>query len=144
LVFDLINKNKIEMNLRIKYLLILLLGFNCLVKASTIEIPQDMISGFRLGKAELISKYFVSNVELTIDSKENIYSSTQAEIILKDFFKKNAPQSFNIIHEGGKAESKYAIGNLKTSQGNYRITILLKQVDGKTFIHQLRIEKDAV
>lgn len=126
------------------YPIILLLTFSLFVRANAIEIPQEVITGFSQGKAELISKYFVTNVELTIDNKENIFSSTQAEIILRDFFKKNVPQSFGIIHEGGKAESKYAIGSLKTSQGSFRITILLKQENNKTYIHQLRIEKDAV
>lgn len=115
-----------------------------MIKANSIDIPQEVIAGFSQGKAELISKYFINNVELTIDNKENIYSNTQAEIILRDFFKKNVPQSFSILHEGGKNESKYAIGNLKTAQGTFRITILLKQENGKTYIHQLRIEKDAV
>jgi hypothetical protein len=132
------------MNYRKIYSLILLLGVSLLLKASAIDIPQEVITGFSQGKAELISKYFGSNVELTIDNKENIYSSTQAEIILRDFFKKNLPLSFSIIHEGGKAESKYVIGSLKSSQGNYRITILLKDNNGKTYINQLRIEKDAV
>jgi hypothetical protein len=144
LVFDLIKLKKIKMNFSYKYSLMLIIGFTCVLKASAIDVPQDVITGFSQGKAEMISKYFVSNVELTVDNKENIYSSTQADIILKDFFKKNTAQSFSIIHEGGKAESKYVIGSLKTSQGNYRITILLKQENNKTYIQQLRIEKDAV
>jgi len=132
------------MNFRKKYLFIFFLAISCVIKANSIDIPQEVIAGFSQGKAELISKYFINNIELTIDNKENIYSSTQAEIILRDFFKKNVPQSFSILHEGGKNESKYAIGNLKTAQGTFRITILLKQESGKTYIHQLRIEKDAV
>ncbi len=111
--------------------------------AITIDTPQEIITGFSQGKAELISKYFKESVELTIDNKENIYSSTQAGLILKDFFSKNAPQSFTILHEGGKDDSKYSIGSLKTAQGSYRVTILLKLNGAKPYIHQLRIEKDA-
>jgi hypothetical protein len=111
---------------------------------TSIETPQEVTVGFNQGKAELISKYFKSTVELAIDNNENIYSSTQAEIILKDFFKKNPPLSFSMLHEGGKGESKYAIGSLKTTNGVFRVTILLKQENNQTFIHQLRIEKDEV
>ena len=132
------------MSLSKKYLLILVLGITSILKANAIDIPQEVVSGFNQGKAELISKYFISNIELTIDNKENIYSKTQAEIILRDFFKKNIPQSFGINHEGGRGDSKWIIGTLKTTQGNYRITILLKQENNKTLIHQLRIEKDAI
>jgi hypothetical protein len=132
------------MNCKKNFSFVLLLSIMISMRASAIDIPQEVITGFSQGKAELVAKYFVPNIEMTIDNKENIYSSTQAEIILKDFFKKNIPQSFSIIHEGGKAESKYVIGSLKTALGSYRITILLKQENGKTFIHQLRVEKDAV
>ncbi|MBN2486908.1 MAG: DUF4783 domain-containing protein [Bacteroidales bacterium] len=122
---------------------VLLAGIAFWGMTAAIDIPQDIINGFGQGKSELVSKYFIGNVELTLNNKENIYSSTQAEIILKDFFRKNAPQSFTIIHEGGKTESKYAIGKLKTTGGNYRVTILLKQSGNKIYIHQLRIEQDA-
>lgn len=114
------------------------------VKANNIEIPTGVLKGFGQGDATLIAGYFKGSVELTIDNKENIFSKTQAELILKDFFKKNTPQSFKIIHEGGKGESKYAIGSLKTSQGNYRITMLFKLNNNTPYIHQLRIEKDDV
>ncbi len=114
------------------------------IKANSIEIPSNVISGFSQGDAAAIAGFFKGSVELTIDNKENIYSKTQAELILKDFFKKNVPQSFKIIHEGGKGESKYAIGSLKTAQGNYRITMLFKLNNNTPYIHQLRIEKDNV
>jgi len=120
----------------------LLIGI--IVPAISIDTPQDIAAGFNQGKAELISKYFKGSVELTIDSKENVYSSTQAEIILKDFFNKNTPQSFTVLHEGGKDDSKYIIGTLKTIQGSFRITILLKTSETRPYIHQLRIEKNAV
>lgn len=126
------------------YSFVLTLITSLMLMAAVIEVPQEILNGFREGKAEAISAFFNESVELTIDNKENIYSSTQAQLILKDFFKKNTPQSFAIIHEGGKGESKYAIGTLKTNNGSYRITMLLKQANNAPYIHQLRIEKDEI
>ena len=128
---------------RLISVLAIIWGFGIVV-ANNIDIPEKVLQGFNEGNATLISGYFKGSLELTIENKENIYSSTQAELILKDFFKKNTPQSFKIIHEGGKSESKYAIGTLATSQANFRITILFKLNNGKPYIHQLRIEKDEV
>jgi hypothetical protein len=125
------------------FLLPLTVLFSVVLLAITIDTPQEIITGFSQGKAEMISKYFKESVELTIENRENVYSSTQAEIILKDFFSDNTPQGFTILHEGGKEDSKYSIGNLQTNHGNYRVTILLKLNGTKPFIHQLRIEKDA-
>jgi len=116
------------------------IGINVFINAQ--EIPGNIVTGLGNGNAEMVANYFESTVELIINNKENIYSSKQAQIILKDFFKKNPPKSFSILHEGGKESSKYAIGNLISSQGKYRITILLKQNNNKPYIHQLRIEKD--
>ena len=107
------------------------------------HIPEGIVTAFKSGNASAVSVYFGQSVELTMFDKEQIYSKTQAQVILKNFFSENPPSSFEIIHEGGKETSKYAIGTLKTTHGNsFRITLLLKNTDENTYIHQLRIEKD--
>lgn len=103
-------------------------------------IPDEIVSAFRSGSATTLSNYINKTVELTVDDKEEIYSKAQAEVILKDFFARHKPKSFNILHQANKASSKYAIGDLETSSGSYRVTFLLKTVNSKVFIHQLRIE----
>jgi hypothetical protein len=108
------------------------------------DIPPAIVSAFKSGDASSLAGYFNSTIELTINNKEEIYSKNQAEVILKDFFAKNPPTGFTILHQGGKESSKYAIGNLTTRSRNYRITFLLKSVNSKVFIHQLRIENSNV
>lgn len=132
------------MDLKKTYSLLVGLLISCFIMAQSPTLPDEVVIGFKTGKSETISKYFKNTVELIIDNKENIYSKTQAQIILKDFFKKNTAQAFSILHQGGKGESKYAIGNLSTTEGKYRITILLKLENNISYIHQLRIEKDEV
>jgi hypothetical protein len=61
---------------------------------------------------------------------------------MKDFFARNTPTSFTILHKGGKEGSQYAIGNLVTPGNIYRVTILVKVKENKSLIHQLRFEKD--
>jgi hypothetical protein len=106
------------------------------------DIPVGIIQAIRSGNAASLAKYFNVNVELTVDKGEEIYSKDQAELILKDFFSKHAPNSFNILHQGGKEGSKYAIGNLSTTNGNFRVTILIKLKDSLPYVHQLRIEEE--
>jgi hypothetical protein len=114
----------------------LMLGFN----VTGNEIPEKIVTAFRTGNASELAAFFNSTLELTVNNKEEIYSKTQAEIILKDFFTSNPPSSFTILHQGGKESSKYAIGSLKSGPNNFRITFLLKSVNSDVFIHQLRIE----
>jgi hypothetical protein len=128
-----------------KIYLVLLLQIFCIVPAIPMQsgpIPEGIILAFRAGNAEELAKYFYNNIELIILDKEDVYSKNQAEQILRKFFTDHHPASFNIIHEGGKETSRYAIGSLSTSSGNFRVSFLIKNQDGTPLIHQLRIEEE--
>jgi hypothetical protein len=105
------------------------------------QIPDDIILGLKSGNAKVLSEYFNENVELAVLDNDNVYSKSQAQQIVGNFFKTFTPESFTLIHQGGKEEAKYVIGQLKTNNGVFRVSFLLKQKDGKGYIHQLRIEK---
>ena len=113
------------------------------VKAS-FDIYENISNAIRTGNAAEIARYFNTNVDLTIANQEEVYSKAQAEQILKDFFSKNTPRSFTLIHQGlSKEGAKYAIGNLTTQQGNnYRTYFFIKQVGRAEFIQELRFEKE--
>jgi len=106
------------------------------------EIPEGIINAISSGNSGALAGYFNSSLEVTILDKEDFYSKQQAELIMKDFFTRNKPASFTILHKGGKEGSQYAIGRLVTSGGSYRVTILVKMKENKVLIHQLRFEKD--
>jgi len=112
------------------------------LQAQTQKMPEGIILSFRAGNAEELSKFFHSNVELIILDKEDVYSRSQAEQIIRKFFAEHKTESFKIIFEGGKENSRYAIGGLQASAEKYRVYILMKNQDGSPFIHQLRIEKE--
>jgi hypothetical protein len=123
--------------------LLVVIGFFLLgITASAIEIPSGILTAFNNGDASALSTYFSNTLELTLHDKEEIYSKTQAEIILNKFFADNPPSQFRIIHQGGKEKSKYAIGTLTSGPKSFRITFLLKTEENKVLIHQLRIENE--
>ncbi len=105
-------------------------------------IPDVIGNAIKTGNAKELAKYFNQNVELIIQNEENVYSKAQAELILKDFFLKNTPSDFAILHQGGKEGAKYAIGSIKTTTGIFRVYFLLKIKNEQIYIHQLRIEKE--
>jgi hypothetical protein len=105
-------------------------------------IPGEIIKALRTGDANKLSPWFNTSVQLIILDKENVYSRSQATMIMKDFFKKHPPKDFTIIHEGGKPKAHFAIGLLKTSGQTYRIYLLIKPGNNKSVIQQLRIEKE--
>ena len=104
------------------------------------DLPDGIINSLKTGNSKELSKFFNTNIDLTILDKQDIYSKTQAEIILKDFFVKNSPSNYTIIHQGGVEGSKYVIGNLTTSTGTFRVTITIKNINNTQVIQQLRIE----
>ena len=106
------------------------------------DLPQAMLDALKTGNSVQLSKYFNTSIELAIPGKEDIYSSKQAELIIKDFFTKHVPSNFVVLHKGGKEGSQYAIGNLTTSKGKFRVTLLIKLRENKPYIHQLRFEEE--
>jgi len=104
--------------------------------------PDDINKALKSGDYELLKNKMNQTVELVILEKENVYSKTQAEQILKQFFSVHKPISYTLIHNGGSQNSQYYIGTLKTEKENYRVYYLLKTRENKTLIYQLRIESD--
>jgi hypothetical protein len=136
--------NSLKINCFITAVAFLLFSLPIHAKGSSLEsgdIPKAVIDALRTGNTTQLSGYFNTSIELAILDQEDIYSKQQAELIIKDFFSKHVPSSFVILHKGGKEGSQYAIGNLTTSTGSYRVTLLIKQKDNKPFIHQLRFEE---
>ncbi len=106
------------------------------------DIPNKIFQAMKVGNIEELSKYFNSSIELVVLDKEDVYSKQQAVQILKAFFAKHKVSDFTLLHQGGKEEAKYAIGNLETENGNFRIYFLVKQKNNVSLIHQLRIEEE--
>lgn len=104
------------------------------------DITDSVISCLKTGNSKDLAKYLNANVELTILDKEDVYSKTQTEIILRDFFTKHPPTGYNALHQGGKEDSKYVIGNLLCGKEKFRVYFLIKTQGNVQSVHQLRIE----
>lgn len=120
---------------------ILLFGLCVLSSKSYAQIPDDIVLSIQNGNVETLSTYFNQNVELVVESHDDVFSKSQAKQIVAEFFKANKPKQFSIIHQGGKEGARYAIGSLVTNTGTFRVYFLLKNKESNSYIHQLRIEK---
>ena len=106
------------------------------------KIPEGISIAIKAGNAAELSKYMNSTIELLLLDKEDFYKKNVAETILKDFFAEYQTKDFTIRHQGAKNDAQYAIGNLKTEKGDFRVYFLWKKVDQELLIHQIRIESD--
>ena len=123
-----------------KLLVLLLMGLWLLsisagshtVKAQQNEI-NNVHTAMKTGSSKELSQYFGSIVELNFDGEKSSYSKSQAEFVLKDFFKKNPPKDFEYIHQGASKQGfKYAIGKYTIENSSFRIWILFKK-DNDTY-----------
>jgi|GEM_PF-651488 len=109
----------------------------------TLDLKTSIEVGFETANAKMIAHYFASNVDISLLDKENLYSKSQAEQVLKTFFLENKPSKFAIIHQGKSSTTQYYIGSLETEKGVFRITVNIKLVAKKEFISHLTIELDS-
>lgn len=120
-----------------------LLSYSFVFTQSSDDCFDKITNAINSGNASELAIHFNTTIDLTVPEKDGTFSNVQAEIIIKDFFSKNKPQTFKIIHKGSSNDgSQYAIGSLKTSGNTFRIYFLIKKTAGKDLIHQLQIEKE--
>jgi hypothetical protein len=117
----------------------LLISFHLSAQEQT-KIPGGIAIAFKAGNAAELSKYMNSTVELLLIDKEDFYKKNVAEAILKDFFNSYPTKDFILRFQGAKNDLQYAIGNLKTERGDFRVYFLLKKVGQELLIQQIRIE----
>jgi hypothetical protein len=121
---------------------VILMGSLAAITQEQTKIPAGISLAIKSGNATELSKYMNSTVQLLLLDKEDFYKKNVAETILKDFFNEYHSKDFIIRHQGAKTDAQYAIGNLETEKGTFRVYILLKKVDKELLIHILRIEPD--
>jgi amino acid transporter len=100
---------------------------------------EDVVAALKQGDVSGLSRYLDNTVEINISGKSSSYSKAQAEIILKDFFSKYPPKSFELVHQGGD-NSRFGIGNMSTGNGNFRVSFFLQKKGGTMVLNELRFE----
>ncbi len=100
-------------------------------------------SALRGGSAHDLAQYLAPAIEISFDGDKQNFNATQAELVLKDFFSKNAPTGFDFIHQGASNEGiQYAVGRYTSSVGTYRVYVKLKPSHGAPVIDNLDFTKE--
>ena len=97
----------------------------------------------KTGSSKELAKYFGDNVEIHFDGERSSYSKSQAEFVLRDFFKKYPPVDFQYVHQGNSGEGlKYAIGKYMISNGSYRIWLLFKKTNNIYYVDTIDFTRE--
>ena len=101
---------------------------------------EDILGALKTGNANQLSRYFDIRVDITLPDKSDNYSRAQAEMIIRDFFSYNNVRSFDIKYKGENNGSKYCIGTLRTTNGDYRTKLFMKQKDNRQVLQEIAFQ----
>ncbi len=111
--------------------------------SAQLNMIDEVSDAFQKGNASAIAYYLNDKVEFSIvGDKVGIYTKTQGASILQSFFAGNPALSFNVSHKGIKESSSFVIGSFTSSNNKkFRVYLLIKKVDNRSLICQLRIDQ---
>jgi hypothetical protein len=111
------------------------------VPAQDIFTPiRDVI---KTGNAKEVARVFAPSVDMEVDGESNTYGKTQAEFVLREFFKKHPITDFTIVHTGSsKGKRQYAIGRYLTKGESYNVLIRVSEEEGVYRIHEMNFVKE--
>ena len=127
------------------FLLSLLVGFMLHVAPAQAqsEVISNVRSSLKTGSSKELSKYLGEMIALKIDGQQSNYSRTQAEYVLKDFFKQYPPTDFQYVHQGASEGGlKYAIGRYSYDNGSFRVVLRSKKFDSGYKVSSLDFTKE--
>lgn len=125
-----------------KFLFVLITLSFIAVSSVAQSLPYSVLRATQEGDAVGLAESFNSNIELILPTKNGVFSKSQAEYVMADFFKEYPSASFTVIHQGKRESASFTIGKYTSANGVFRFTFLSKSSGGAALIHQLRIEKE--
>jgi uncharacterized protein YxeA len=85
---------------------------------------EEIFLSIKNGSSKDLARHFENGVALNINGNQGQFSKNQAELVIRDFFKKYPPEDFEILHEGYSGEQlKHYIGTYTSLGEAYRILI---------------------
>jgi hypothetical protein len=128
-------------------LLSLIVSIFFFVQAPVLELASadsidTVISAIDSGSSSDLARYFDSSISLNVNGQQGDYSKNQAELVLKDFFKKNPSQGFTLVFrsENNPSLSSY-IGDYQSAQGLFKVFIKVSLNDSDFKIYSLEFVK---
>lgn len=73
------------------------------------EIPAGVITAFKRGSSQELSKYMGGKVNLVLQGRSTNVDKQKATAMMQDFFTENKVSGFNVNHQGKRDESSFTL-----------------------------------
>ncbi len=94
----------------------------------------------RDGDAKRICSFVEDKILMDINKQESVYSKSQAELILKDFFEKNRPKFFVVKTKSSSPGNLALLGTFTSDQDkSFRVSMKLRESASALFLEKLSI-----
>jgi hypothetical protein len=89
-----------------------------------------------------LSEDFNNSLQITTPGKGGVYSKSQAEIILTDFFSYHQPKSVSLSSRGQSSNgAQFVVLNVNSNRGNVKMSIFYRVNGSISRIHEIKIQK---
>lgn len=120
-----------------------LIFFIYLQGAAQIDVIRSVENALKSSSSKELVKYLNQTIELNLDGEISTYTKTQAEYVLREFFKKNPSKGFEIIHTGNsKGGLRYAIGKYTCKRGYFRVWMRIKDFGGIPLVYEMNFIRE--
>ncbi len=103
------------------------------------DLNNDIAAALKKGNSASVVKHFADKVSIKVLNQEDLLSKAQAQAVIEDFFLKHKVKNYITSHTSIiNGNQQFSTGSLDTSDGKYRISILIRG----NVISQFRIEHD--
>lgn len=107
------------------------------------EVINNLRSAMKTGSSKELVKNFNTMVELNFEGEKSNYSKSQAELVLKEFFKKYPASDFQFIHQGASKQGlTYVIGKYTFEDGSFRVWILIKKFEDSYLVDSIDFSRE--
>ena len=132
------------MNRNLFFIIALFLFFSLPEQVSAqSEVINDLRAALKAGSSKELVKNFNTTVELNFEGQKSNYSRSQAELVLKEFFKKYPPTDFQYIHQGASKQGlTYVIGKYSFENGSFRVLILIKKFEENYLVDSIDFSRE--
>jgi hypothetical protein len=109
---------------------------------SELDSIEPVISAIDEGSSSELAKYFDVSIALNVNGNQGDYSKNQAEIVVKDFFKKNPSLGFKVVFRNETNPSLISyIGDYQSTENSYKVFIRVNQQGDLLKIYSLEFVK---